>query len=69
MFQVVDISVFFQLGDEWLVINFYIGNEFVIKIGDFVYNQNCVCCYGLEVIFGGIMLDLCKLNDENEFFS
>lgn len=67
--QAVDTSSLPQLGDEWLPVNPYTGNELAIKVGDSAYNQNCARCHGLEVISGGITPDLRKLNDENEFFS
>lgn len=67
--QAVDVSSLPPLGDEWLEVNPYSGNETAVKVGDSAYNQNCARCHGLEVISGGITPDLRKLNDENEFFS
>lgn len=56
--QAVDTSDLPDIGEEWLEVNPYSGNERAIEIGTSAYNQNCARCHGLEGISGGIAPDL-----------
>ncbi len=56
--QAVDTSDLPDIGEEWLDVNPYSGNERAIEIGTSAYNQNCARCHGLEGISGGIAPDL-----------
>lgn len=56
--QAVDTTGLPPLGDEWLIVNPYRGNEQAIKIGAIGYNQNCARCHGIDAISGGISPDL-----------
>lgn len=67
--QAVDVTTLKPLGEEWLALNPYRGDQEAIRVGDAAYNQNCARCHGLEAVSGGITPDLRKLNDREEFFS
>ena len=62
----VDTTGLDRLGEEWLEVNPYRGNELAIEIGKSAYNQNCARCHGLEAISGGIAPDLRYLPPEDE---
>ena len=67
--QPVDTSDLEPLGEEWLYVNPYRGNQKAIEIGASAYNQNCARCHGLEAVSGGVTPDLRLLNDETEWSS
>ena len=56
--QPVDTSELEPLGEEWLYVNPYRGNEKAVEIGASAYNQNCARCHGLEAVSGGVTPDL-----------
>lgn len=64
--QAVDTSQLPQLGEEWLEVNPYRGNEQAIELGSSAYNQNCARCHGLQAVSGGIAPDLRLLPEEDE---
>lgn len=64
--QPVDTTGLEPIGDEWVEVNPYVGNETAIKIGASAYNQNCARCHGLEAISGGIAPDLRELPNGEE---
>lgn len=76
MFQEVDIGSLFDLGKEVLMVNLFCeGNEYgdkfneVVKVGKSGYVGNCVVCYGIEVMFGGLIFDLREfLEWDDEYF-
>ena len=67
--QPVDTSELDPLGEDWLYVNPYRGNDTAIEIGASAYNQNCARCHGLEAVSGGVTPDLRLLNDETEWSS
>lgn len=64
--QPVDTEGLESLGEEWLTINPYKGNEVAIEIGASGYNSNCARCHGLDVRSGGIAPDLRFLPEDAE---
>lgn len=71
VFCVVDMIGLFDLFEEMVIENLWCGVEGdllfkVVEIGGKGFNSNCVCCYGFEVILGGLVFDLCYL-EVNEF--
>ncbi len=64
--QAVDATHLPQLGEEWLEVNPYRGNEVAIETGSSAYNQNCARCHGLQAVSGGIAPDLRLLPEEDE---
>lgn len=64
--QPVDTEGLEPIGDEWLEVNPYVGNERAITIGASAYNQNCARCHGLEAVSGGIAPDLRELPNGEE---
>lgn len=64
--QAVDTAGLESLGEEWLEINPYRGNETAIGIGASAYNQNCARCHGLHAKSGGIAPDLRELPPGDE---
>lgn len=61
--QPIDVSTLPPLGEEWLEVNPYAGNEEAIKVGKAGYNSNCARCHGLGAVSGGISPDLRELED------
>lgn len=64
--QPVDTSNLPQIGEEWVEVNPYRGNEAAIETGSSAYNQNCARCHGLGAVSGGIAPDLRLLPPEDE---
>lgn len=64
--QPIDTSSLEQLGEEWLEVNPYRGNEDAIKIGKAGYNSNCARCHGLGAVSGGIAPDLRELDEGDD---
>ena len=69
--QAVDTTGLPELGEEWLSENPYradkVGDDVwlrAVEIGASGYNQNCARCHGLEVVSGGLALDLRFLEAE-----
>lgn len=64
--QPIDVSTLEPLGEEWLEINPYRGNEEAITIGMAGYTSNCARCHGLGAVSGGISPDLRELEVGDE---
>jgi len=64
--QPVDVSTLPPLGEEWLEVNPYSGNEEAIKVGKGAYTANCARCHGLGAVSGGISPDLRELEEGEE---
>ncbi|MES9834104.1 MAG: cytochrome c-550 PedF [Candidatus Thiodiazotropha sp. LLP2] len=64
--QPVDTTALKQLGEEWLELNPYPGDDKAIEIGASAYNQNCARCHGLGAVSGGIAPDLRNLPPDEE---
>ncbi|MET0121158.1 MAG: cytochrome c-550 PedF, partial [Candidatus Thiodiazotropha sp. 6PLUC9] len=61
-----DPSALTQMGEEWLELNPYPGDDKAIEIGSSAYNQNCARCHGLGAVSGGIAPDLRNLPPDEE---
>ena len=60
------------LGEKWVDVNPYRGDQKAIKIGESAFAQNCARCHGLGAVSGGIAPDLRYLAvgpDGDEWFS
>lgn len=64
--QAIDTAHLPQIGEEWVEVNPYRGNEAAIETGSSAYLQNCARCHGLEAVSGGIAPDLRLLPEEDE---
>lgn len=64
--QPVDVSTLTPLGEEWLEVNPYRGDEEAIKVGKVGYAANCARCHGLGAVSGGISPDLRELDEGDE---
>ncbi len=64
--QLVNTEGLEPLGEEWLEVNPYRGNETAIEIGKLAYGQNCARCHGIEAKSGGIAPDLRLLGPDRE---
>lgn len=64
--QPIDVSTLDPLGEEWLEVNPYRGNEEAINIGMAGYTSNCARCHGLGAVSGGISPDLRELEEGDE---
>lgn len=54
------------LGEEWLTVNPYRGDETAIEIGKAAYGQNCARCHGIDAMSGGIAPDLRLMGPDAE---
>lgn len=64
--QEVDTTGLEPLGEEWLDVNPYKGNELAVVIGKRAYDMNCARCHGIDGMTGGFSPDLRLLPNDEE---